>query len=200
MKVRKAYKERLKVKQDQKNPQRFLRFKKKGQGIDSFRYRQGFKRRDMARPASATSEAPGKKVRARSRLNSSLLGRGWFEFHRQLEDKLAWNGGWLISVAPSCRRQQESTKATAQKRMPMRRCWWNPRSSGRRECQIAGRPGSIDRGVQVARSGGRVVVQREDGPWLLDGLIPIQELKDRLDLRSVPEEQRRPGSAPDSEM
>jgi putative hemolysin len=31
-------------------------------------------------------------------------------------------------------------------------------------------------------------VQREDGSWLLDGLIPIQELKDRLDLRSVPEE------------
>ncbi|HSN23272.1 MAG TPA: hemolysin family protein [Methylomicrobium sp.] len=33
-------------------------------------------------------------------------------------------------------------------------------------------------------------VQREDGSWLLDGLIPIQELKDRLDLRSVPEEQK----------
>lgn len=33
-------------------------------------------------------------------------------------------------------------------------------------------------------------VQREDGSWLLDGLIPIQELKDRLDLKSVPEEQK----------
>lgn len=33
-------------------------------------------------------------------------------------------------------------------------------------------------------------VQREDGSWLLDGLIPIQELKDRLHLRSVPEEQK----------
>ena len=43
MKVRKAFTERLKVKQDQKNPQRFPRFKKKGQGIDSFRYRQDFK-------------------------------------------------------------------------------------------------------------------------------------------------------------
>ena len=48
------------------------------------------KRRDISRPASATSEAPGKKVRARSRWNSSLLDRGWFEFRRQLEDKLAW--------------------------------------------------------------------------------------------------------------
>lgn len=33
-------------------------------------------------------------------------------------------------------------------------------------------------------------VQREDGSWLLDGLIPIPELKDRLGLRSVPEEEK----------
>jgi putative transposase len=58
------------------------------------------KRRDMSRSASAASMAPGRKVRARSRLNSSLLDRGWFEFRRQLEYKLAWNGGWLICVVP----------------------------------------------------------------------------------------------------
>lgn len=33
-------------------------------------------------------------------------------------------------------------------------------------------------------------VQREDGSWLLDGLIPIPELKDRLCLNTVPEEQK----------
>jgi putative hemolysin len=33
-------------------------------------------------------------------------------------------------------------------------------------------------------------VQREDGSWLLDGLIPIPELKDRLGLKSVPEEDK----------
>ena len=33
-------------------------------------------------------------------------------------------------------------------------------------------------------------VRREDGSWLLDGLIPIPELKDRLELKSVPEEDR----------
>ena len=33
-------------------------------------------------------------------------------------------------------------------------------------------------------------VQREDGSWLMDGLIPIPELKDRLGLRSVPEEDK----------
>lgn len=33
-------------------------------------------------------------------------------------------------------------------------------------------------------------VQREDGSWLIDGLIPILELKDRLGLRAVPEEEK----------
>lgn len=33
-------------------------------------------------------------------------------------------------------------------------------------------------------------VQREDGSWLLDGHIPVPELKDRLGLDSVPEEDR----------
>jgi len=33
-------------------------------------------------------------------------------------------------------------------------------------------------------------VQREDGSWLLDGHIPVQELKDRLDLDGVPEEEK----------
>jgi putative hemolysin len=33
-------------------------------------------------------------------------------------------------------------------------------------------------------------VEREDGSWLLDGHIPVPELKDRLNLASVPEEER----------
>jgi putative hemolysin len=33
-------------------------------------------------------------------------------------------------------------------------------------------------------------VQRDDGTWLLDGLIPIPELKDRLEWRTVPEEEK----------
>ena len=32
-------------------------------------------------------------------------------------------------------------------------------------------------------------MQREDGSWLLDGLIPIPELKDRLEIKAVPEEE-----------
>jgi putative hemolysin len=33
-------------------------------------------------------------------------------------------------------------------------------------------------------------VQREDGSWLLDGLIPVPELKDRLGVKDLPEEDR----------
>ena len=33
-------------------------------------------------------------------------------------------------------------------------------------------------------------VQREDGSWLVDGLIPVPELKDRLELKALPDEDR----------
>ena len=33
-------------------------------------------------------------------------------------------------------------------------------------------------------------VQRDDGSWLFDGLIPVPELKDRLGLKELPEEDR----------
>jgi putative hemolysin len=33
-------------------------------------------------------------------------------------------------------------------------------------------------------------IQREDGSWLVDGLIPATELKDRLDIRNLPDEDR----------
>jgi putative hemolysin len=34
-------------------------------------------------------------------------------------------------------------------------------------------------------------IRRDDGSWLLDGLIPTPELKDRLELATVPEEGTR---------
>jgi putative hemolysin len=33
-------------------------------------------------------------------------------------------------------------------------------------------------------------VKRADGGWLMDGLIPVPELKDRLELKDLPEEDR----------
>ncbi|TMH06144.1 MAG: HlyC/CorC family transporter, partial [Betaproteobacteria bacterium] len=42
----------------------------------------------------------------------------------------------------------------------------------------------------TATSEGAWAVQRADGSWLLDGLIPVPELKDRLELKELPEEDR----------
>ena len=33
-------------------------------------------------------------------------------------------------------------------------------------------------------------VRRDDGSWLMDGLIPVPELKDRLEIKELPEEDR----------
>ncbi|GGX88083.1 transposase [Litchfieldella qijiaojingensis] len=56
--------------------------------------------RNMSRSAKGSAEQPGKQVRAKSGLNKSILDQGWFEFRRQLDYKLAWNGGHLIAMPP----------------------------------------------------------------------------------------------------
>jgi putative transposase len=56
--------------------------------------------RNMSQSAAGTVDAPGKNVRAKSSLNKSILDQGWYEFRRQLEYKLSWNGGRLIIVPP----------------------------------------------------------------------------------------------------
>jgi len=56
--------------------------------------------RNMSRSAAGPADVPGRNVRAKSGLNKSILDQGWFEFRRQLDYKLAWNGGWLVTVPP----------------------------------------------------------------------------------------------------
>jgi putative transposase len=56
--------------------------------------------KNMSASAKGTIEQPGRNVRAKSGLNTSILDQGWFEFRRQLDYKLAWAGGWLIAVPP----------------------------------------------------------------------------------------------------
>jgi len=56
--------------------------------------------RNMSKSAVGTTERPGRNVRAKSGLNKAILDQGWFEFRRQLDYKLAWNGGHLIAVPP----------------------------------------------------------------------------------------------------
>jgi putative transposase len=55
---------------------------------------------NMSKSAAGNAEKPGKNVRAKSGLNKAILDQGWFEFRRQLDYKLAWNGGHLIAVPP----------------------------------------------------------------------------------------------------
>ena len=56
--------------------------------------------KNMSRSAAGTTGQPGRNVRAKSGLNKSILDQAWFEFRRQLDYKLAWNGGHLVTVPP----------------------------------------------------------------------------------------------------
>lgn len=56
--------------------------------------------KNMSKTAAGTKEQPGKQVRQKSGLNRSILDQGWGIFRNQLEYKLEWNGGILVSVAP----------------------------------------------------------------------------------------------------
>jgi putative transposase len=56
--------------------------------------------KNMSMSAAGNAEKPGKHVAAKSGLNKSILDQGWFEFRRQLDYKLEWNGGILIAVPP----------------------------------------------------------------------------------------------------
>ena len=53
---------------------------------------------NMTSSAAGSMQSPGSQVRAKSGLNRSILDQGWAELRRQLEYKLAWNGGRLIAV------------------------------------------------------------------------------------------------------
>ena len=54
--------------------------------------------RNMSTSAAGTVETPGRNVRAKSGLNTSILDQGWFEFRRQLEYKQGWLGGDVLAV------------------------------------------------------------------------------------------------------
>ncbi len=56
--------------------------------------------RNMSKSSKGNRENPGKKVKQKSGLNRSILDQGWGEFRRQLDYKLAWNGGILLAVPP----------------------------------------------------------------------------------------------------
>ena len=55
---------------------------------------------NMSKSAKGDIEQHGKNVKQKSGLNRSILDQSWAEFRRQLEYKLAWNGGFLFAVPP----------------------------------------------------------------------------------------------------
>ena len=55
----------------------------------------------MSKSVANSTKKPGKRVRAKSGLNKSILDQDWFDFRRQLDYKLAWNGDWLVAVPPA---------------------------------------------------------------------------------------------------
>ena len=65
---------------------------------------------NMSRSSRGNIEQPGKMVQQKSGLNRAILDQGWGEFRRQLDYKVAWNGGVLVAVpahhtsqtCPSC--------------------------------------------------------------------------------------------------
>ena len=63
-------------------------------------YVEDLKVSNMSKSAKGNSEQHGKKVKQKSGLNRSILDQSWFEFRRQLDYKLLWNGGYLIAVNP----------------------------------------------------------------------------------------------------
>jgi len=61
-------------------------------------YVEGLNIKNMSSSASGTIDSPDRNVRAKSGLNKSILDQGWFEFRRQLDYKLCWEGGELVEV------------------------------------------------------------------------------------------------------
>ena len=55
---------------------------------------------NMSKSAKGNAEQHGKNVKQKSGLNRAILDQAWFEFRRQLDYKLLWNGGHLIAVPP----------------------------------------------------------------------------------------------------
>ena len=63
-------------------------------------YVEDLKVTNMSKSAKGNAEQHGKNVAAKSGLNRAILDQAWYEFKRQLDYKLLWNGGHLIAVPP----------------------------------------------------------------------------------------------------
>jgi len=67
---------------------------------------EDLKTSNMSSSAKGTVEKPGKNIRVKSGLNKAILDQGWYEFRRQLEYKMLWNGGKFTLVSPEYTSQE----------------------------------------------------------------------------------------------
>jgi len=125
--------------------------------------------RNMSKSASGSAEAPGKNVKAKSGLNKAILDQGWFEFRRQLDYKLAWNGGQLVAVPPrNTSRTCPSCGHVAKE---------NRLSQARFECVICGFEENADLvgAINVLRAGHARLACAETSPAVgVSGQEPIE--------------------------
>jgi putative transposase len=113
--------------------------------------------RNMSKSAAGSAEAPGRHVRAKAGLNRAILDQGWFEFRRQLDYKLAWNGGHLIAVPPQNSSRTCPTCGHVSKE--------NRRTQARFECVECGFEGNADLvgAINILRAGhARLACQAND--------------------------------------
>jgi len=115
---------------------------------------------NMSKSAQGTVEAPGKNVAAKSGLNKAILDQGWFEFRRQLEYKLHWNGGLLIPVPAHYTSQTCPACGHVAKE--------NRQTQAKFECVDCGHEENADvvGAMNVLARGHRVVACGEDGSGL----------------------------------
>ncbi len=116
--------------------------------------------RNMSKSSKGNAQKAGKNVAQKSGLNRAILDQGWFEFRRQLEYKLNWNGGILVPVpahhtsqtCPACGHVAAENRQTQAKF----------------ECVDCGRTDNADvvGAMNVLARGHRVAACGEDGSGL----------------------------------
>jgi putative transposase len=126
---------------------------------------------NMSKSAAGTTETPGKNVRAKSGLNKSILDQGWFEFRRQLDYKLIWNGGWLVAVPPQntsrtcpCCGHVSADNRQTQARFECVECGFAENAD------LVGAINILSRGMQLLRDEGRDTTDASVG--MLAGGLP----------------------------
>lgn len=120
--------------------------------------------RNMSKSAAGSSEAPGRNVKAKSGLNRSILDQGWFEFRRQLDYKLEWQGGLLIAVPPQYTSQTCPACGHVSKDNRVTRAKFACTQCGFEEhADLVGAINILSRGMQSLRDEGQDTVEASIG-------------------------------------